>query len=1020
MHDFKKVEEEVLAFWEEKKIYEKAKKKTAKGKKFYYLDGPPYTTGAIHIGHAWGKSLRDMYLRILRMKGFNVWDQPGFDMHGLPIEVQVEKKLGIKDKHEIVNKFGMERFIQECEQFAVDQMHPMIKDFKRIGVWLDWKNPYMTIKNEYIEGAWWALKEADKNGYLAKGKKAMTWCPRCATALAKHELDYSNRKEESIFVKFKVKGKNEYLIIWTTTPWTIPFNLGIMVNPDLDYVRADVEGEVWILAKALAGVVIQAVAQRRYHIAEELKGEALEGLEYEHPFFVDVGGNEETRNACRVVLSSEYVSTDAGSGLVHCAPGCGPEDFEVGKRNGLKPFNEVDEHGVFSPKMGALKGLRAKTDDKKFTELLEKKGSLIAVTDVEHEYAHCWRCKTPVIFRTTDQWFLEVEKLKIQMRDENKRIQWQPSWAGNRWFDSWLKELQSWCISRQRFWGIPLPIWECPGCGKYRVFASADALKKECKGVPENLHKPWIDTVEIPCSCGKVMKRVPDVLDVWLDSGAAPWATLGFPKNKKLFSELFPMDLILEGSDQVRGWFNSLMCLSMVSHQVPPYKAVYMHGMIQDAQGRKMSKSLKNTISPYEVIEQYGADTMRYYMISGANPGLNLNYNFDDLKVKFRNLGIFVNLVEYLLNYADLYGINPRELKNAKLDVEEKYMLSKLNSAKERLEQNLEKLELNEVPLAVEHVLLELSRTYVQFTREKMNTEDEKDAVVYTLYTVLMDLLRMSAPIAPFLAEHLYLRIAERFGLKEESVHLLDWPKVESRFIDYKLEKEFVILQEVLQSLLAAREKARIGVRWPLPQAAVVTPEPEIVDIVEKHSGLLMRYANVKEIVAKREAEGGAVEVTPNKAEIGKSFKADSPKVLAMLNDNVLRKVHKEGKAFVGEFELTLRHINVVEKLAENLVGTDFRGGNVYIDTKLTDTLEEEGYAREIMRRIQALRREQGLKKSDAIELSIVGDLNLHNWGKEIQTKVGAKALYFADKGFSVNVSEEIKGKQVRISIKRH
>ena len=405
---FNLTEELIQDYWESNKIYSKVVQKNKKGKKYHYLDGPPYTSGAIHIGTAWGKALRDMNLRFRRMQGFNCWDTPGFDTHGLPIEVQVEKKFEIKNKQEILEKFGLKRFVEECKKYALEQMHPMIKDFKRIGVWLDWNKPYITFKNEYIEGAWWALKKAQEKKLLYQGEKAMTWCPRCATALAKHELEYETLKEESVFVKFGVLGKqNEYLVVWTTTPWTIPFNLAVMVNPELDYVRAKVDNEIWIVAKGMAPSVIGAVAGKKVDIIEEFRGSKIEGLEYEHPFGDDLKIYDEMKkkhpNACTVLLSKEYVALGSGSGLVHCAPGCGPEDYEVGKKYKIPPFNELDEHGVFKKSMGIFSGLTAKKDDSKFIEIMKNKGIIIDTSPVEHEYAHCWRCKTPVVYKTTEQ-----------------------------------------------------------------------------------------------------------------------------------------------------------------------------------------------------------------------------------------------------------------------------------------------------------------------------------------------------------------------------------------------------------------------------------------------------------------------------------------------------------------------------------------------------------------------------------------------------------------------------------------
>lgn len=942
MYDFRRNEEEILAFWEKRNIYVKAKAKGKGKKKFYYLDGPPYTTGKIHIGHAWGKALRDSVLRYKRMKGFDVWDQPGFDMHGLPIEVAVEKKLGIKNKQEIINVLGLSKFIDECRNFALSEMHPMINDFKRMGVWMDWNNPYMTIKDQYIEGAWWALKKAYDNKYLYKGLKTMTWCPRCATALAKHELEYETVTDKSVFVKFPVLGEeNTFLIIWTTTVWTLPFNLAVMAHPEFDYVKASIEdsGETWILAKALAGSVITAVANKKFKIIEEFKGKNLEGLKYRTPFYDDLvyHQNLEKKNkkAYTVLMSDKYVDLSSGSGLVHCAPGCGPEDFEVGKANKLPPYNELDEHGSFNPSMAKFAGLKARLDDPVFTNFIDKKGLLVAVTDVSHEYAQCWRCHSDIVFRATEQWFLAMEKLSKKMVDYNKKVYWVPDWGGSRWFDSWLSNLQDWCISRQRFWGIPLPIWVCDKCKNFIVISSKEELEKLGNHKVQELHRPFVDEVVLKCKkCNSSMHRVEDVLDVWLDSGAASWATLGYPSDSSLFKKLWPADFILEGKDQIRGWFNSLFCLSMVSFKKCPYKAVYMHGFVNDALGRKMSKSLKNIISPYEVIDKYGADTLRFYSISASNPGLDLNYNFDDMKVKHKNLEIFWNLLNFIITQSEALGKNPELLKFKPLSIEEKYIFSRLNSTILEVTKLYDEYKLDEVPKLVEQLFLDLSRDYIQMVREKVSagSDKEKFHVLYTVYNVYLETLKIFAPTSPFITEKCYQELRSRFKLGKESVHLVDWPKSDKKLINKKLEAGVSLVKPVVQEALANREKAHLGVRWPLKNLAITT-DSKSVDLLTPLKLILMSQVNVKSV------------------------------------DLVVKEESEESKSK--------------------------EGFTIFLDTSLTPELELEGYSREVIRRIQDMRKKAGLKKQDQIDLSIVSSYDLSGFKKEIQKRVGAKTLSF-------------------------
>jgi len=1039
-YSFKTIEPAVLDFWKDAKIYELLVQRNMGKKKFYYLDGPPYTTGKIHIGHAWGKALRDSLMRYKRMQGFDVWDRPGFDMHGLPIEVSVEKELGIKDKKEIVNKFGLQKFIEECQKYSLAQLWPMVDDFKRLGVWMDWQNPYMTIKNEYIEGAWWALAQADAKKLLYLGKKAMTWCPRCATALAKHELEYDDRTDESIFVKLPIVGKNkEFLIVWTTTPWTIPFNLAVMVNPKVQYSYVDAEGEVWIVATKCRERVGKATKRNllEKNPIKTVFGKDLLGLKYGQPFKDEVAFHRDNKEkaAYSVVLSDKYVSIEDGSGLVHCAPGCGPEDFEVGKEYGLSPFNEADDHGCFSEKMGSLAGLVAKVDDVKFIELLDAKGLIAAQKKVKHEYAHCWRCKTPVIFRATDQWFLGMEKLRDKMVEKNQKVYWVPDWAGNRQFDSWLKSLQDWCISRQRFWGVPLPIWTC-SCGKHKVVGTRAELKKLSGKELENLHRPWIDQVTFACECGKEMVRVPDVLDVWLDSGVGAWATLNYPSDPNKFKELGWPDVILEGKDQIRGWFNSLMCMSMVSFGEVPYKAVYMHGFINDAQGRKMSKSLKNFITPYEIIEVYGADTLRYYQIGAAQPGLDLNFNHDDAKIKYRNLSVLWNVHNFVREFAQELKVKPidldRTVMHSLFGVEERYMHSKLQSTIKHVTELFETYHLNEVPSVVEDLYLTLSRSYIQMVREKaaIGDENERKVVFYTIATCLVETLKLLAPIAPFITEQMWQNLKGDFGLGD-SVHLTLWPKVNVKEIDVKLEAQMGVASAVMQSILAAREKAKISVRWPIKVVQVVSHDDAVLVALEELEDIIKTQTNCKEVHGHKEFVEVKLSVKPNQGMLGKTFGAKSPKVMRafekLAGGKVIESLAKEGKFSVkidGEtLELNKDHIVIERDVPKRYVECEFKNGLVYLDTQRTDDLEAEGFAREVMRRVQQMRKDAGLKKTDKIELYVQGSAALagmlKRWVSRIQEKCGAKECVLDTKPpnekYDSSAEEKIKDETVNL-----
>ncbi|MBD3310533.1 isoleucine--tRNA ligase [Candidatus Woesearchaeota archaeon] len=1044
-YDFKQVEEDVLKFWKEKKIYQKAGQKNKGKKVFYFLDGPPYTSGRVHIGTAWNKSLKDAVLRYKRMTGMDVWDRAGYDMHGLPTANAVMKELGLKSKQEI-KRYGTGKFIEECKRFSLKNMKLMNQDFRRMGVWMDFENAYQPITKEFMEGEWWLIKKAHENRRLYEGFRTMTWCGDCATALAKHELEYKTVTDLSIFLKFPVKGKEkEFLIIWTTTPWTIPLNLAIMVNPKMEYVRAEVEGETWIVAKALVGMFIGGVTNKKFKIKEEFKGQELEGMEYEHPFEKEMEKFAQIRKKSlklhTVLTSEEYVDVSAGTGLVHCAPGCGPEDYEIGHRNGIPPYNPLDEAGVFPKETGKFKGRKAKKDDAKFIEDLKKTGNLIATSPVEHEYAHCWRCHKPVIYRATRQWFFKTEDLVPRMIDFNKNIRWVPEWAGAKQFENWLENLRDNSITKQRYWGTPVPIWKCPKCSEVIVVGSAKELE-ELSGVKlDDLHKPGIDKVEIRCGCGEMTRRIPDILDVWIDAGTVSWNCLDYPHKTENFEKMFPADFILEGKDQIRGWFNLLMVASTVSMGRPSFKNCYMHGFVQDACGRKMSKSQGNYILPQEVIDKYGADSFRYYSIGGANPGLDLNYNFDDMKIKHKNLMILWNLHKFMLELVALAETNPIKIgeKDVKksFTVAEKYMISKLNSTVRDITRLFEDYEVSLVPDMVEELYLELSRTYIQLVREKssIGTDQDKKTVLYVIYNTLMECLKMFAPIAPMITEKMFLNIKHEIGLKEKSIHLLDWPGYDDDKIDIVVEQQMAIASSIVQTALAAREKAQMGVRWPMKEMIIVTSDDDVKKAVDALKDIILMQTNIKSVRVIKELKEVKPRVKTDFKKIGPEFGALAPKIIAELAkespETILKHIDKDSKYELrvdgDKVELRKEHITVERDVPEHLAEGEFRHGLVYLEKKTDPELEAEGFAREVMRRIQSLRKKAGLEKADNIALAIKVDEDLSEmlmgWKQQIAEKCGAGRIKIDTKGpakkLASSSKEKVKGKEFEIFLEK-
>ncbi|VVB51509.1 Isoleucine--tRNA ligase [uncultured archaeon] len=625
-YDAKSLEQKIHKLWEEIDAYSRVREQRIDGKKFFFVDGPPYTTGRIHLGTAWNKIIKDSILRYKSMNGFHVLDRAGWDMHGLPIEVKVEGVLGFKSKKDI-EKYGVGNFVAKCKEFALSHRDEMTLQFQNLGVWLNWKDPYMTLRDEYIEAAWWTLKKAHEKNLLERGLRVVNWCPRCETAIADSEVEYSDVSDPSVYIKFPVANEeNTFIVIWTTTPWTIPANIAVAVHPSFEYVKVRVarneKEEILILAKELLKNVLKQGRYQKSEILETTLGEDLK-IEYKAPLGHKVPKQDTFSHN---VYMADFVTAE-NTGCVHIAPGHGIDDFELGMKHKLPIFCPVGPDGKYTAEAGEYKGMHVMEANKVILDDLSEKDLLLASGKISHRYGHCWRCKTPIIYLATEQWFLKVTDLKEKMLEEIKKVKWYPDWAGSARFADWVKGSRDWCISRQRYWGIPIPVWICDFCGETEVMGTMEELKNR-SGVKNltDLHRPYVDNIHIKCSkCEKRMTRVPDVFDVWFDSAVASWATLNFPRDEKTYKEWWPADFITEGHDQTRGWFYSQMGASMVSFGKAPYKSVLMHGFTLDTEGKKMSKSLGNVVSPDDVINKYGAESLRLYVLSQNAP-------WDDLK----------------------------------------------------------------------------------------------------------------------------------------------------------------------------------------------------------------------------------------------------------------------------------------------------------------------------------------------------------------------------------------------------
>ncbi|MFT7615579.1 MAG: isoleucyl-tRNA synthetase [Candidatus Woesearchaeota archaeon] len=1024
-------EPKMIQFWQKNQIIESLRESMKGKKKFYFLQGPPYTSGRFHLGHAWNVALKDMVLRYKRMTGHDVWDRAGYDMHGLPTENKVMAKFDLKYNHDI-EKFGLDKFIIECGKFANEMMGFMNEDIHRLGVTMDTTDPYRPSEPEFIEGVWKLIKKVEGQGRLYKGKKTMHWCVPFQTALAKHELEYQEITDQSMYVKFPVTGEeNTFFVIWTTTPWTLVLNLAVMVNPEVTYVKVQSDTEYYIIAKDLIESVSK-VSKKEFVIVDEFLGETLKGKSYTHPWIEKVPALKELttqglENLHTVLLSKEHVDTSSGTGLVHCAPGCGPEDYEVGHLNHLPPFNTVKEDGTFDDESGFATGKLAKTDDAFFIKVMKEDGYLLGQQTVVHDYPHCERSHTPIIFRTTEQWFFKVEDIKEKMVAFNEKVNWVPEKAKNA-FRSWLENLRDNSITKQRFWGTPAPIWVCDKTGKYVVIESRQDLRDRGATVPENLHKPFIDEVTFPSEDGGTYRRIPDVLDVWLDAGSASWNCLYYAKRDDLVKRFFPADFILEGKDQVRGWFNLLMVTGTIMFDEESFKNCYMHGMVTDVDGVKMSKSLGNIISPEKIYGKYGVDTLRYYF-SKARPGEDINFSWEEVKVHYRNVSILYNTASYVLDLISQHNITPEQLSldQYELDAEEKYILSYIESNVDRMTKHFEKYELFAIADCFEKPMHELSRTYIQYIREKLEDEKKRPMVIATLYQSVLRLITVAHPTIPFATEHIYQLFKARLQCKElaaPSISHHTWPTVIASRIDTSLEEAFSVVANATQGILAAREKAGYGVRWPLQTARIVTRKESVKEAVRELDYLIKAQTNVRELVTLEKSDDITYSLKPYGKGIGETFGDQTQQVMKAImsadKDTITALVHtiQQNESYtVGEFAITDKHVQISESVSEGFTIANVGSITTVLDATLSEELELEGFAREFSRRIQVIRKDAGLQKNDSISITVKADdklvraLQTHQ--QTIKARCGIVELRF---GETTGDSGKIKDQQFVVS----
>ena len=1004
--NFVEREKQVEKFWEDNQIFEKSMKVREGNPSYVFYDGPPTANGKPHIGHVETRVIKDMIPRYRTMKGYQVPRKAGWDTHGLPVELEVEKKLGLDGKDQI-KKYGVEPFIEQCKE-SVWKYEGMWEDFSHtVGFWADMKNPYVTYHNDYIESEWWALKEIWKKGLLYEGHKIVPYCPRCGTPLSSHEVaqGYKDVKERSAVVRFKVKGEDAYILAWTTTPWTLPSNVALCVNPDEDYVKVTSKGYTYYMAAALVDTVLGEGAE----ILEHYQGKDLEFKEYE-PLFPYAEKRIGNKKAYYVVCDT-YVTLTDGTGVVHIAPAFGEDDSKVGHRYDLPFVQLVNEKGEMTEET-PWAGTFCKKADMAVLQALEDKDLLFDAPLFEHSYPHCWRCDTPLIYYARETWFIRMTAVKEDLIRNNNTINWIPESIGKGRFGDWLENVQDWGLSRNRYWGTPLPVWQCE-CDHQDCIGSIEELKEKADNCPDDieLHRPYIDAVTIKCpKCGKEMHRVPEVIDCWFDSGSMPFAQHHYPfENKETFEKQFPAQFISEAVDQTRGWFYSLLAISTLLFNKAPYENVIVLGLVQDENGQKMSKSKGNAVDPFDALQTYGADAIRWYFYTSSAPWLPSRFAGKTVVEGQRKfMGTLWNTYAFFVLYANIdnFDATKYSLEYDKLAVMDKWLLSRLESTVKAVDDNLANYRIPEAAKALQSFVDDMSNWYVRRSRERFwakGMEQDKINAYMTLYTALVTVAKAAAPMIPFMTEDIYQNLVKSIDASApESIHLCDFPEVHENWIDPKMEEDMADLLEIVVMGRAARNTANIKNRQPIGTMYVKSE----FQLSEFYKEIIEDELNVKEVVFKDDiADFISYSFKPQMRTVGPKYGKLLNKIKTTLSELDGNKAMAELKS-TGELKLDIDGQEIVlleEDLLidmaqmEGYVSESDHTITVVLDTNLTPELIEEGFVRELVSKIQTMRKEAGFEVMDKIRVyakdndKIVSIMKNH--GDEIKSEVLAEEI---------------------------
>ena len=1009
-----KLENQVSDYWQKNNIKQKVRESTEGNEPFFLIDGPPYLNGSPHVGHMQGKVIKDTMLRFKQMQGYDVHDQAGFDTHGLPNELATEEHLGIEDKNEIGDSISAKKFIEECKKRATSAKDDWQTVMEDLAIWQDFEDPYMTFDKDYIETAWWLLEKTDDQDLLYEGRKPIHWCPRCQTSLSGYEVtdEYQEIEDIAVFAKFPLENREEKLVIWTTTPWTIPSNMAVFTHPDYQYAVVEVEGEKLIIAEQLVERVMakKGLEEGDYTIERTMIGSDLKGLKYETPFIDDIPRQQELDEedgVHRVHNSEELVTLEDGTGLVHAATGHGPEDYEETRPLGLPVFSPLDAEGNYTEEAGELEGKNVLDVDPEIIEMLEDKGLLFYSEKFTHEYPHCWRCKTELIYRAADQWFIKNEEVKNRMLEENEDVDWIPESAQKR-FHNFVSESPDWCISRQNYWGIPIPIWVCDECGEKEIIGSFEQLEEKIGELPEDFdpHKHVVDDITWNCDCGGEYERIPDIFDVWFDSGIAPFASLHYPFEEQPFEDMWPMDFITEASDQIRGWFYSLMFTGILGFDEAPYEKVLFQGYVLDAEGEKMSKSLGNVVDPVDQIERFGADLPRYYSLRVAAPWEQTNYDEDEIQNEiYRLFSVFWNTK----NFLETHGEEVERPDEGALEPEDKWILSKLNSLKTGAAEKMDDCVFHEFTREIEDFILDdVSRWYLKKVRERIKNGDE--AAVWTLREVITEVNKLLAPFAPYISEKVYQDLEG----DQPSVHMEDYPEADENFVDEELEDEMELAREIVEKTQKLRDEEQYNLRWPA-RRLVISSDEEIQDELSELEHLIKDMANIEELEYGDVASQNVAE--PDYSSLGPKFGADADEVASLiegLEHDQIEQLEDVGEIEVDGHVVEEEDVKVKSSTSEEVSGKSFSRGELYLDTEMTDEIRQKSLVNELIRAIQSKRKDEGLEVEDVVNLHVSDSELVEGYREKILGRVKVKE--FVDEEQKHTGKAEFKGTEIEFS----